>query len=62
MADRRSKGPDPTKSRPASTGGPNREARLAEALRRNLRRRKAQRDARAANPEAGDTGPDDETT
>jgi hypothetical protein len=30
--------------------GPDREARLANALRQNLRRRKAQRDARAAQP------------
>ena len=36
---------------------PEREKRLAEALRANLRRRKAQQ--RAAEPSSTDTGPDD---
>jgi hypothetical protein len=57
MADRRSKHPDPSPSRPLPKGGQDREARLAEALRQNLRRRKAQRVGRSANPES-DTGAD----
>ena len=60
MADRRNDNPDPTKSRPTSKGGSDREARLAEALRQNLRRRKAQRDAKGANPAHSDTGTDPE--
>ncbi len=64
MADRSNKDPDPTPSRPTKKGGPDREARLAGALRQNLRLRKAQRDARGANPDGNDTGadPDDEST
>lgn len=60
MADRRSKDPDPSPTRPTPKGGQDREARLAEALRQNLRRRKAQRDGRFAKPD-GDTGSDGET-
>jgi hypothetical protein len=62
MADRRSKDPDPNPSRPPQKGGQDREARLAAALRQNLRRRKAQRDGRSANPEDDPgAGPDGET-
>ena len=59
MADRRSKDPDPSPARPTPKGGRDREARLAEALRQNLRRRKAQRDGRSAKPESGTGGDSD---
>jgi len=58
MADRREKRPESTRSRPAAEAVRDREARLVEALRRNLRRRKAQRDARATETDRDDPGVD----
>lgn len=52
MPDRRNKDPDPSPAGPTHKVGRDREARLAEALRQNLRRRKAQKDGRSAKPES----------
>ena len=54
MADRREKQPESSRSRPAAKAGRDREARLAEALRQNLRRRKAQQDARVTETDRDD--------
>ncbi len=53
--------PSPAASAPAARqpAGSDREARLAEALRANLHRRKAQARARRDQPAAPDTGPDE---